>query len=266
MRLLKIKKTFLILSLIYGVALCFSPSAHALEGWTTLARKVGQNESDTERMGAIKSLKKIQDLSQLLRLGLTTKDRPLALETISALNLKGLVPELLVQVPTDPDGFLTLAINSMTDLSNQERILKFYAENLEPKNQLKVSPPTIVAMLEPLGRLGYRLSRKTLTSLQSHRSPDVQSASLYYLRMMGLRNNVFENLDLVTDFTTAPQYQLRLQAISISAELISRSRNRAEVAKLRTRDELNELCRQERKPEMTESCLFFLSTAVAVKK
>ncbi len=258
----------------FGVALCISVTAQAsakkapakLESWTSLARKVGQSESDTERENAITALKKIQDLSQRLRVGLTTDDRPLALETISALNLRGLIPELLLKVPTDHDGFLTLAVNSMMDASNQDRILKFYANQLKPEKLSDVSTPTIVAILEPLGRLGTPLPRKALTALASHRSPDVRSAAIYYFRMMGLRNGVLENLDLLTRFTSASEYQLRLQAISVIAELIGHEKTSTRIAKLPSRDDLGDLCLQERNTELKESCLFFLSTSVAVKR
>lgn len=247
---------------IVGVALSISTfaalgTAHAAgtpAKWTDLARKVGTSED--VRAQAIKELKNMKGLKGKLQKAIYTADRPLALDVISAMDLKDLIPELLLHVPADPDGFLTVAVNSMMNEKNQSEILASYSSSLESKNLPKVSPGAIVAMLEPLGRLSIKLPRTTLASLKEHSSPEVRSSTLYYLRIMSLRNHVNDNLDLVSDLLKAKEFQIRLQAVSVSAEILDQ--NKTSLG-LRPRSELKDLCSAEKAQQIKEACLGFLA-------
>ncbi len=225
--------------------------------WTGLARKVG--ESEDGRAAVIEQLRKIKTLNAILKKAIYTNERPLALDVISALELKSLVPDLLFHVPADPDGFLTVAINSMMDQKNQTQILKSYIDNLAPGSVDKVSSAAIVAMLEPLGRLAIVLQPPTIARLQIHESPEVRSSTLYYIRVMGLRNHHFESLETLASLLKAPEFQIRLQAVSIFAEFLKLAD--APKDKLAPRATLKTVCDGEKTASIRSACLSFLALA-----
>ena len=209
--------TFVASAVFVGGATEASAGPRAQERWTVLARRVGQSEDF--RASAIRELRSRKNLSNELRKGLRSADRPLALEVISALNVKSLVPDMISLVPSDDEGFLILGLNSMMDASNRESILATYRLQLQPETLSRVSPGALVAILEPFGRLGIRLPRGSASSLEKHKTPEVRGALLYYARLMALRHQNFEYADVVERMTRATEYQLRLQAQSIEREL-----------------------------------------------
>lgn len=230
--------------------------------WQTLARKVGQSEEN--RAQSIRAIQQIPHLQLQLYRALSTPDRPLALEVIGALNMRALLPDLFSRMTTDEDGFTVLAVTSLMTEKNSNQILHLYTEALAPSRQSSVSVPVIVAMLEPFARLNVKLPRATLLKLSAASSPDVRASLLSYLRVMALRNGVLENLDLVTDMTRAPEVQVRLQAISISAELASKPRM-FQLSSVKSLDELNDLCLREPGTTLKEACLSFLAVGLAAK-
>lgn len=260
---------FLARLLFAGVALFFL-SLHseakiqpqrAAQKWTSLAREVGQSEEHRDRF--IQTLRHLPHLSTDLRVALSSKtDRPLALEVIDALNLQNLLPDLVARVQQDNDGFTAVAVNGLMTEKSSRAILQKYASLLEPSKISHLSAPVIVALLEPLGRLNTKLPRATLLRLSKDASPDVRSALLYYLRVMALKNSSTTHLDLVTDMTRAPEVQLRLQAISVTAE-IDTSRHEFKIPALKTLSELNTLCLREAGSTLKEACLSFLAVNVA---
>lgn len=228
-------------------AFLFSLAASAAASWTDLARKVG--ESEENRASVIAQLRKIPSLKKKISKAIYTKDRPLALDVISALGMKDMIPDLLLHVPADPDGFLTIALNSMMDSKNQKSILESYKTNVSTKG---VSNAAIVAMLEPLGRLNVVLERSVLDALAESPSPEVRSSVLYYLRVMALRNHRFENLDLLAKLLKAPEFQLRLQAVSIGTEVGAHPG-------VPSRDEMKVVCESEKTASIKAACLSFVA-------
>jgi len=215
--------------------------------WMDLARKVG--ESEENRASVIAQLRQTPGLKSKISKAIYTKNRPLALDVISALEMKELIPDLLLHVPADPDGFLTVAVNSMMDSKNQKSILDSYKANL---SQAGVSNAAILAMLEPLGRMNVVLSRDVLTGLAQSSSPEVRSAVLYYLRMMALRNKRFENLDLLAKLLRAPEFQIRLQAVSVSHEIGAH-------AGVPDSSEMKKVCEAEKTASIRQACLSFVA-------
>lgn len=224
-----------ILILCFGAVLCFSSAAQAKKtaaperkptsisknsSWKVLARKVGQSEDF--RAGAIRELRRMGSLSKDLREGLRGNDRPLALEVISALEIKSLIPDMIDLVPTDSNGFLILGLNSMVTEKNQKLILDTYLNQLSSKNIGTNSNGALMAMLEPMGRMGIKIPNSAVQNLKSNESPEVRSSLLYYVRMMVLRHRNFEHVEIVNEMTKASEYQIRLQAESISSEIASR--------------------------------------------
>lgn len=231
------------------------------ESWQSLARKVGQSEDF--RASAIRDLKRLPHLSGDLRQALRTSDRPLALEVISALEIRSLIPDMIALVPQDPDGFMVLGVNALMTSQTRDSILNLYLDNLQPKTLNAVSTGAIIAMLEPLGRLGVELSGATFTAISRHRSPDVRGSLLYYVRMMALRHDNLIYADYANDLTSAAEYQLRLQAISTSAEIAAINGSRRRTAHLKDRSDLTKLCGRETEERLREACLSFLGSNVA---
>lgn len=244
------------LALTVAVAFLFSVTSFAATSpkWTDLAKKVGTSED--VRGGAIQQLKAMKGLKDRLKKAIYTVDRPLALDVISALEMKELVPDLLLHVPADPDGFLTIAVNAMMSEKNQSQILTAYQEILEPGNIKRVSPAAIVAMLEPLGRLAVKLPEAVLQELKDHASPEVRSSTLYYFRVMALRHQSTDHLEFVTELLKAKEFQIRLQAVSITSEILDR---KISTSSLVDRSGLRSLCREEKAKQVREACLGFIA-------
>lgn len=234
--------------------------------WTALARRVGQSEEGRAR--AIALLKQEKNLESLLLNALETRDRHLALDVIGSLEMKTLAPELMNRVAADRDGFLTLALNSLMDEKNSPSILRSHIKNLNADRQAKLSPAAIVAMLEPLGRLGTKIPKRDLTALSTHSFPEVRSAVLYYLRAMALQHRNREYDSLILQALNATEFQIRLQAVSLLTELArSGITIRSSASALTTvtgatfaaeslnRDKLVNHCLSERHPKIRENCL-----------
>lgn len=236
---LKVRVAFLLAFLLSTSALASS--------WQELARKVG--ESEEGRQAVIASLRKIPQLKKKLEKAIYSKDRPLALDVISSLEMKEMIPDLLLHVPADPDGFLTVAVNSMMDSKNQRSILDSYVSNLSSSG---VSFAAVVAMLEPLGRMNIALKRDVLNSLASSTSPEVRSSVIYYLRIMALRNKRYEHLDLLAQFLKSAEFQLRLQAVAVGGEIGSRPGVPSIV-------DLKSTCEAEKTPSIRAACLSFVA-------
>jgi HEAT repeat protein len=179
--------------------------------WTRLARQVGQTEKT--RKSAMKKLREMKDLNSTLLKALDSQDRALALDVIANMQLNELVPELLTRLSSDEDGFLVLALNSLLNEKNKSLILNTYSEKLSPGRPAIYSAASVVAMLEPLGRLGTLLPRTTLAPLFSHDFPEVRMAALSYVRIMTLQHHNRQFMDLAYKALQSTPLQLRVQAL-----------------------------------------------------
>ncbi len=237
--------------------LSFIYSAHAVvttDSWRDAARKAGQSETTQIRSEALAELRKQKNLDQKLILALDTEDRYLALEAISALQLKKLVPDLLSKVEKDIDGFLTLTLSSLLDEANKDKVLSGYSGLLTSKKFKTISPATIVALLEPLGRIGVALPAKSVEQMFKHKYPEVRSSTLQYVRSMALAHKKREYNKVLDSGITSAEFQLRLQTISILQELLSLNiKSTYSLTKLRG------ICQKEKVKNARESCLQFLS-------
>ena len=227
--------------IVFCVQLSSITPAHALTvkksapsmSWTKWARRVGQSES--ERAEAIKKLKSDPDLETMLTTALDGHDRALALDVISALGLENLLPTLLKRVIYDQDGFTTLTINSLLSDKNRDEILAVYKAHLSKSTEstpvgpasspdqsrggYKLSAANIVAMLEPLGRLGHELAKERIANLLTWSSPEIRSAALSYIRSVALDHHNHTYDTLIRPLLRASEFQLRLQAVSLLNEL-----------------------------------------------
>lgn len=224
-------------------------SAQASVAWTKLARQVGQNETHHEE--AIRRLRQIKNLDHILIKALETSQRSLALDVITALELRDLVPELLQRVAADEDGFLVLTLNSLLTPENKSLILETYRENLRPDGLPIYSAAAIVAMMEPLARLGIPLPKKTVLSLFEHEFPEVRMAAFDYVRQQILRFRNRDHSDLVLKALLSNPIQLRIRAVYLIEELSTRPDLQFRLDPSAIRD----ACRNEKNPSLQKKCL-----------
>lgn len=217
--------------------------------WTALARHVGQTERS--RDAAIRELRKIKNLDQTLLKSIGTSQKPLALDVITALELTHLVPELLKKIDSDKDGFLVLTLNSLLSEKNKTSVIDRYLELLKPTRQSESSAPALVAMLEPLGRLGVSLSLESVEKLFEHSYPEVRSAALYYVRMMTLMKLDRSYLKFINKALSLSPYQVRLQALYVLDEMATKSEYKGALKPAA----LKERCKAEKKKFVREHCL-----------
>ena len=227
--------------------------------WTRWARAVGQAEENRETV--ILKLRSIKNLKTKLIEALPTQNRAMALDVMAALEMHDLVDDLLVYMSADEDGFVTLTISSLMNAQNQTNAISAYVENLKPENANRFSAPTLVAMLEPLGRIGIPLSSSTIEALSKQASPDVRAATLYYLRMMAISNHEHSKDQYIQSFLKSSEFQLRLQAISTLSEF-SRSHDPSfEPENILSHDELMAVCKKEASLVIRGYCISLVEKA-----
>jgi hypothetical protein len=204
---------------LYIMALCCGllclPSLLAAETWQELARHVGPAEGD--RQEHIDQLLEIKDLDKTLIKAIGTPDQGLALDVISALKKKDLIPNLLTSLTLDDTGFLILTINVFIAKGNYDKIFKTY-KDLLAKPDLQ-SPANIIAMLEPLGRLGEPIDTPALYQLIRHPFPEVRSAVIDYSRKMMFRYKNQKYHKVIAKAATDRTYQIQQQIESYLKEL-----------------------------------------------
>jgi hypothetical protein len=120
-----------------------SAQAQTEAKWLRWARHVGEAERNKE--ASLRRLKALPDLEKTLLDALKTPNRSFALDVIGALKLTSLLPKLLPEVEKDPDGFLTLTLNSLMTADNLKSFVEVYVPLLKNKD---IKPATLVAVLE----------------------------------------------------------------------------------------------------------------------
>ena len=221
--------------------------------WINAARRVGQSETAQAREQSLTALRSQKNLNQKLLKALDTSDRALALDAIAALSLKELVPELLERIVRDQDGFLTLNLSSLMDETNKAQILGGYTDLIGSAQYSELSAGAIVAMLEPLGRLGETLSRDEVLKLSRHSFPEVRSATLQYLRAMALAHNDRAHDMIARDFLKSGEFQLRLQAVAFFNELLDKR-----LPPIYSVSQLRSSCQKEPNKIVRDECLRLL--------
>lgn len=247
--------------LVALIFLCGSPASAGLP-WTSLARQVGQSEKG--RPEAIRQLRAMKDLNSVLLEALDSSHRALALDVISALHLKDLIPELLDRIDGDSDGFLVLTLNSLLAPDNKNTICEAYSRKITDDDLTDYSPGAIVAMLEPLGRLGIALTKPTVAVLLEHPYPEVKGATISYMRAMllsstGAATGSAAYAELLLRALTLKPYQVRLQSVSLIAELSRRGKFKSAetdgpLARLHNLQTALDHCQTEKSPSVKKQC------------
>lgn len=237
------------LAILCSIGLLLGAStSHATLTWEQLARHVGHSENT--RTAALRELRKFKNLNQTLMSALTSNKRALALDVISAMKIDALVPELLERVSADEDGFLVLTLNSLLSEENRSFILGSYVSLIGSGANTGATPAALVAVLEPLGRLGIVLPRNSVANLMEHSFPEVRIAALHYARQMATVHRRHDYSSLAMRALRSQPFQLRLKAIYMIEELKERPEARIHFDVLG----LVNACEKERAPAVKSRC------------
>lgn len=194
----------LLTGLLFFISL---PNAHA-KPWQYWARYTGPAEK--KRPQAISELNKIENLDALLLKQLGTNNQGLALDVISALGKQDLIPQLIKKIPEDDSGFLILTLNALLSKSNYKSVLTKYKKMLETQSET-LSAANIVALIEPMGRMGCAIEMSSLKTLIKHPYPEVRSAVLNYARTILVKYNKSGYFPLFKIASNDKTWQIRKQ-------------------------------------------------------
>lgn len=223
-----------------------APSASSELPWITDARRL-TGESVLVREAAIARLRKAPDLQSLLQQGLRTGHRFLALDVITALALKSMLSELIVDAPQDTSGYTYHALNTLMDSENQPELLKIYVSRLGEKN----SPAVTVALLDSLARTQEDLKTNLLDRLFNSEHPEVRSAALYYVRSRVLTFNRSSFIAYLDRGIRDETFQIRLQALVQLNEMSLSVRRKNRKSLMKSLDS----CRQDPVEEVKTLCI-----------
>ncbi len=211
------RSVLLTIVLLLSFAGTFSGTSFSSEPeWKTYAQRF-TGESAWVREQAIHALKRIPDLDQILRNELQGKHRFLALDVISTLELRTLLPDLIRESESDVSGYTYHAMNALIHSQNRNEIALLYKKRLLSS---RCSPAAKLALIDTLGRLHVSLSESQLRTLLKDPTIEVVSATLYYLREWILRLEQHEYIPLLEiPFRENAAFQIKLQALSLVSEL-----------------------------------------------
>lgn len=221
----------LILILLIFTSKEASPKAPALltgngPAWALEALRM-TGESDAVRERALQRLRKMPGLENLLRQELSGARAGLALDVISALEIRSLLPDLLKSAREDQAGFIYLTLNNLMTSKNRRDLVRFYKKQVLCKFLCQISDPGKVVILETLARLNEELAAEDLQDLYSDSKwPEVQVAILDYVRAAVLKHKKENYASLLKLGLNSEVRQLREQAQAIFNELPQPLRSR----------------------------------------
>jgi hypothetical protein len=218
----------------------FIPEAKS-SNWYHHALKIGGTKF-SERQEALRVLKQIPHLDEELLSELNTPRKYRALDVIAALGLQSTLPTLLDLSKADQNGAIYLAINSLLNSQNREKIANTYTEKIRSK----ASVPCLVVMLDTLGRLGVSLSPSLLSGFLGSSSSDLRSAAVYYLRLSLRQKEEKDYFPLLVTALSDKWFQIRMQAWHTLHDLPPATRSHLGIQR--------ELCHAETHPEVKTTC------------
>ena len=205
-----------------------TPSANAkapafiapkIPNWVIAARNL-IGESDGRRDKSIAYLKSIKDLNKLVEKELDGEYRYHALDVVAAFNDQEFVPILQRKIFDDHDGFITLTLNTLKTDDNKNELAKYYLVILsQTDHRARLSVPSIAAMIDNLGRLGYKMPYNLFVSLLGHESPEVKESTIAYMRTLALRYKNFDYLKASEEILKNESPQFRIQTLFALAEI-----------------------------------------------
>lgn len=230
----------LFLHLVALAAQALTPS-----GWMEDALRL-TGESRVIRKQAIERLRSTPDLSTKLKKALRGRNKFLALDVISALQLNELVPELMVFASTDSTGAGCLTISTLINSTNASSIANFYKERLADFQNPAFRVSTVI-MLDTLARMSVALPAGLLNAIFLQGKPEFRMAVLYYAGHFLLLERNPEYLEIVRTSLASSPYQLRVQALHLVMSLPNGFRRRLTESLQRCNEDRNKevraLCR-----------------------
>ncbi len=238
---------FLLILYILGTHLVFGATR-----WQDHARRL-TGESDSIRNRALEKMKEMKHLDIALRdeiksppqkKGRLETSHFLAFDVITSLGRQSLFSDLVSQSLFDETGYSIHTMNTLLNEKNGLSTIKFYHEQLTSS---KVSPATRMALLDTLGRLGFKLTNQELKALKKTSSIQEKSSILSYMRTMALLKNIPPESDLLFEFLDESSVELKMQSLFLSEEL-RKNKGRAFINAFPD-------CQKQALPEVKEYCL-----------
>jgi HEAT repeat protein len=165
---------------------------------------------------SIAELRRDKSLPEKLKKALGTRDHFLALDVISTLRMRELVPALLAFAERDRTGYSYHALNGLIDQKDEERVTKLYVERLANE---KTSLASKMALLDTVGRFGTEIPTDVLNHLLVKDTAEVRSAALYYVRNGILSRRRQELYPFLKSAAQDPTFQIRMQALYLVSEI-----------------------------------------------
>jgi hypothetical protein len=198
------------------------PSAKAVapedKAWLKYALRL-TGESDYVRAASIRELKKIKSLKSDLREGLQGDQRALALDAIVALQLKEMLPELVQASATDRDGFVHLALYTLSDAESRPKLTSLFIDRLKATGERKMPAGAKLAALDMLALWQAPLPVQDLMWLLRDDSHEVRIATLSFARSFLMKGKQRDYQWIVERALQSNPYQLRVRALYVASEL-----------------------------------------------
>jgi hypothetical protein len=227
----------------------FLPSKIYAWDWSREAVRL-TGESSVVRERAIRRIKKVPHLKEILRREIYGSRRAQALDVISTLELYDLLPDLVQLGADDKTGAIYSAINSLLNKNNMPAVLAVYRKRLLCEPGCQASGAAQVVILDTLARTGENLSVGEMDRLFKSSQYEIKSAALEYVRMNILMRKKLEFLPFIGVALHSQPWQLRLQSLYLISELPTQIKVKLNVSR--------EDCIQDQNSEVRNSCLHFL--------
>lgn len=197
-----------------------------VKDWATEAVRM-TGESDQVRERALRRLRKIPDLEATLKKELNGSKKALALDVISALEMRALLPDLLSTALTDETGFVYLTLNNLMTSKNRGELVPFYKKQLLCRFLCATSGPSQVVILETLARLNEEIEVDELEKLFAKTSwPEVQGAIIDYSRYMVTKFKKEKYAVLLKKGLESETVQLQQQTLAVISEIPKKKREK----------------------------------------
>lgn len=172
-------------------------SLHA--DWVTEARRL--TAGTTARREALARLRSDISLDESLKTALRetgafNSRRFLALDVITALRRRDLLPELVALSADEESGFFYLTINGLVVPSELAQTAVLYRDRL---GRVTTSPVARMILIDSLARMSVRLERREIEKLIPTASPEVKSSLLAYVTRFREDPRYAGLSDLLTD-------------------------------------------------------------------
>jgi hypothetical protein len=214
--------------------------------WSDYARRF-TGENDRVRENAIERLRKDPELKTELKKALGTTNHFLALDVISVLGLKEMMPDLLAFAEKDKTGYSYHVISSLIDAKDLDRVGQIYLDRLDSR---KTAPAAKMAMLDAAARMEITLGPERTARLLKDDAPEVRSSVLSLFRTELLRRNYQRGLTVLETTIADPAFQVRMQTLFLVSELPARLRR----ANLSLIEGVLEKCKRDPVPQVRAMC------------